>query len=85
MSINYIQESTFTYSTGVTNYTWRFKYDREAISSLIKQKKIILWFAGIASVIYRLVSIHHPAFQVHNQVEAVIQKEPLQKLFIMSR
>lgn len=25
-----------------------------------------------------LVSIHHPAFQVHNQVEAVIQKEPLQ-------
>lgn len=40
--MGYIQESTFTHSTAITNYIWRFKYDRGDSSLLFEQREVVL-------------------------------------------
>jgi len=59
--MGYIQESTFTQSTVVTNY------DKEASSSLFEQREVVLRFAEVASTAYRIGLYSSPAFQVHHQ------------------
>lgn len=66
----------YIWGTVVTNYIWRFKYDREGSRSLFEQRKVVFWFAEITSIVYKTGLYSSPAFQVHNQPDAATHKDP---------
>lgn len=59
--MGYTRESTFTHSTIVTND------DKEASSSLLGQREVVLRIAEVASTAHRTGLYSSPAFQLHHQ------------------